>query len=254
MTVLQWGPQWRSQSILWQQHSSRLFLQTGRNSFHLTVQQSAGIILSSRPVCDSPYSNPSSWSKECDNGCTVSNQQSQSYRMEDSPRNFTQSVFCLRDPPPPTPTPTPPPPPPPPPTHTLVDMLATAENKVTPVYVSPYPDNRAWVVDALFTSWDGLGQVYAFPPAPIVHKTLQKIKLSHGTTVILIASQHSSQLWHPLLPHLSLHPHLPLTDITLFQYTLNIRRPQFHRDPRLLDLAAWLLSRISPNVTTSQTP
>ena len=34
----------------------------------------------------------------------------------------------------------------------LIDMYATAENKVTPVFVSPYPDDRAWAVDALSLS------------------------------------------------------------------------------------------------------
>ena len=75
----------------------------------------------------------------------------------------------------------------------LMDMFATAENRVTPIYISPYPDDRAWGVDALSISWDGLGLVYVFPPAPIVPKTLQKIKDSQGTTVMLIASQHSSR-------------------------------------------------------------
>ena len=135
----------------------------------------------------------------------------------------------------------------------LVGMFATTEKKVTPVYVSPYPDDRTWAVDALSISWDCLGLVYAFPPAPIVPKTLQKIKFSHGTTVFLIASQHPSLPWHSLLLQLSLRIDVPLTDVALFQYIPNIRRPQFHRDPRLLDLAAWLLSGISPNSTTSLT-
>ena len=50
----------------------------------------------------------------------------------------------------------------------LMDMFATAENKVTPIYVSPYTDDRAWAVDALSISWNDLGLIYAFPPAPIV--------------------------------------------------------------------------------------
>ena len=93
----------------------------------------------------------------------------------------------------------------------LVDMFATAENRVTPIFVSPYPDDRAWAVDALSISWDGLGLVYAFPPAPTVPQTLQKIKESHDTMVILIASQHPSRPWHPLLLQLSRRPHIPLT-------------------------------------------
>ena len=124
----------------------------------------------------------------------------------------------------------------------LIDKFATAENKVTPIFVSPYPDDRAWAVDALSLSWDDLGLVYAFPPAPIVPKTLQK---SRGTTVILMASQHPSRPWHPLLLLLSTCPRIPLIDFQLFQFVPNLRRPQYHRDPRLLDLAAWHLSGMS---------
>ena len=127
----------------------------------------------------------------------------------------------------------------------LIDMYATAENKVTPVFVSPYPDDRAWAVDALSLSWDDLGLIYAFPPAPIVPKTIQKIQKSRGTTVILIASQHPSRPWHPLLLQLSTRPRIPLLDVPLFQFVPNLRRPQYHRDPKLLDLAAWHLSGTS---------
>ena len=73
-------------SIQRQQHSSSLHSQTGRDSFHLSVQQNAEIISTSGPVCDSSHANTSFRSTECDSGCTVSNQQSQSYRMEDSPK------------------------------------------------------------------------------------------------------------------------------------------------------------------------
>ena len=127
----------------------------------------------------------------------------------------------------------------------LIHMFATAENKVTPVFASPYPDDRVWAVDTLSLSWDDLGLVYAFPPAPIVPKTLQKIQKSRGTTVIMIASQHASRSWHPLLLQLSTRPQIPLIDVQLFQYVPNLRRPQYHRDPRLLDLATWNLSGTS---------
>ena len=127
----------------------------------------------------------------------------------------------------------------------LIDMFATAENKVTPVFVSPYPDDRAWAVDALSLSWDDLGLVYAFPPAPIVPKTLQKIEKSRGTTVIIIASQHPFRPWHPLRLQLSTRPRISLQDVQLFQYVPNLRRPQYHHDPRLLDQAVWNLSDMS---------
>ena len=92
---------------------------------------------------------------------------------------------------------------------------------------------------------DDLGLIYAFPPAPIVPKTIQKIQKSRGTTVILIASQHPSRPWHPLLLQLSTCPRIPLLDVPLFQFVPNLRRLQYHRDPKLLDLAAWHLSGTS---------
>ena len=85
--------------ILQKQYSSSPHSQTGRDPFHISVQQNSGTISSSGPVCDSFYSNPSSRSQECDSRCTVSNQQPRSYRMEDSSGNLTQFVICLRDPP-----------------------------------------------------------------------------------------------------------------------------------------------------------
>ena len=119
----------------------------------------------------------------------------------------------------------------------LMNMFATAESKVTPIYVSPYPDNRAWAVDALSISWDDLGLIYAFPPAPIVPQTLKRIRMSRGTTVILIESQDLSRPWHPLLLQFSVQTRIPLLDVELFQFIPNHRRPQYHREPSLLDLA-----------------
>ena len=83
--------------VLWQQYSSSLHSQTGRDPFHISVQQNSETISSSGLVFS--HSNPSSWSQECDSRCNVSNQQPQSHRMEDSSGNLTQSVLCLRDPP-----------------------------------------------------------------------------------------------------------------------------------------------------------
>ena len=76
--------------------------------------------------------------------------QSHSDRMENATGYLKQSILCLRDP--------------------LVDMFATAYNKVASIFVSPSPDETAWVVEAFSISWDNLG----FPPAPIVAKTRSK--------------------------------------------------------------------------------
>ena len=142
--------------VLRQQYSCGLHSQTGRDPFHIFVQQNSGTASSFGPVWDFSHSDPPSRSQECNCCCPVSTQQPQSDKMEAFWGNLTQSVLCLRDPP--------------------GNMFATAKNRVTPVYVSPYPEDRAWAVDALSISWKGLGLVYTFPPAPIVPKTLQKIK------------------------------------------------------------------------------
>ena len=214
--------------VLRQQYSSGLHPQTRGDSFHIPVQQNAETLSSPGPIWDPSHSDPPSQSQECNRRCPVSTQQSKHDRMEASLRN----LFSVSP---------------------LVDMFATAEIRVTPIYISTYPDDRVWAVDALSITCDGLGLECAFPPAPIVPKTLLKIKDSHDTTVILIATQDPSRLWHPLLLQLSQRPPIPLLNVALYQYIPNIRRPQFHREPCLLDLAGWLLSGISSNSMTSLT-
>ena len=85
--------------VLRQQYSSSLHLQAGRDSFHFSVQQDSGTFSSSGSICDSSHSNPSSRSQECNSRCTLSDKQSQPYRMADSSGNLKQSVLCLKDPP-----------------------------------------------------------------------------------------------------------------------------------------------------------
>ena len=85
----------------------------------------------------------------------------------------------------------------------LVDMFATASNKQTPIFVSPYPDQSAWKVDALSFPWNDLGLVYAFPPSPILPLLLHHIRRSRHTTVILIAPNIPLRPWYPDLLALS---------------------------------------------------
>ena len=85
--------------VLRQQYSSGLHPQTGRDPFHIPVQQNSGTLSSSGPVRNSSHSNSPTRSQECNRRCTVSTQQSKPDRMEASSRNLTQSVLCLRDPP-----------------------------------------------------------------------------------------------------------------------------------------------------------
>ena len=123
-----------------------------------------------------------------------------------------------------------------------VDLFATHLNTKLPVYVSPLPDEVAWKVDALSISWEGL-DAYAYPPAPLIGKVLEKIQ-AHHCRVILIASAWPAQPWFPqLLDLLTDHPfRLPPTDSLLKQ----TGKPIFHTNPEHLNLHAWrLLGRCS---------
>ena len=98
-----------------------------------------------------------------------------------------------------------------------LDLFATAENAKLPVFCSRAFHPRAWAVDALSLSWDGL-EAYAFPPFALIHRVLLKIRESR-TRVLLVAPQWPRQPWFPLLLHLLVdlpvqlppHPRLGLT-------------------------------------------
>ena len=67
-----------------------------------------------------------------------------------------------------------------------VDLFATRFNNKLPQFVSPVPDTQAWAVDALSLSWDGLDP-YAFPPAAILGKVVEKLLDYPCSRIILIA-------------------------------------------------------------------
>ena len=61
-----------------------------------------------------------------------------------------------------------------------VDLFATYLNHKLPLYVSPIPDLKAWHIDALNINWTGL-TAYAHPPPALLHRVIQKIRLSDHT-------------------------------------------------------------------------
>ena len=205
-----------SQSVLRQQHSSGTHLRTRRNSFYIPIPQDSGIVSSAGSVCDNSNPNTSSRSPKRDNRRIIMSQQSQSHWMASSSRDLTQSVLCLRD---------------------------SSHGHVRHSRRQGLGGRRPLHI---------LGRIRADLCLCIVPKTLEGIRYSHITTVILIASQHPSWPWHPLLLQLSLRPRIPLSEVELFQYIPNTRRPQFHRDLRLLDLAVRLSSRNSSDNIDSQ--
>ena len=67
-----------------------------------------------------------------------------------------------------------------------VDLFATRFNNKLPQFVSPVPDPQAWAVDALRLSWENLDP-YAFPPAAILGKVVEKLQNYPCNRIILIA-------------------------------------------------------------------
>ena len=75
-----------------------------------------------------------------------------------------------------------------------VDLFATRFNNKLPQFVSPVPDPQAWAVDALSLSWDGLDP-YAFPPAAILGKVVEKLLDYPCSRIILIAPGWPNMPW-----------------------------------------------------------
>ena len=122
----------------------------------------------------------------------------------------------------------------------LVDLFATAENAKLPTFCSRGFDPRAWAIDALSFSWDGLDS-YAFPPFSIIHRVLLKIRASK-VRVLLIAPLWPRRPWFPLLLHLlvELPVVLPVRTDLISQDKGRVLHPRAQD----LHLTAWKLSGI----------
>ena len=74
-----------------------------------------------------------------------------------------------------------------------IDLFATRFNKLL-LFVSPVPDPMATAVDALSLPWEGL-DAYAFPPAAILGKVVEKLQDSTCQRIILIALGWPNMPW-----------------------------------------------------------
>ena len=74
-----------------------------------------------------------------------------------------------------------------------VDLFATRFNNKLPQFVSPLLDPQAWAVDALIT-WENLDP-YAFPPAAILGKVVEKLQDYPCSRIILIAPGWPNMPW-----------------------------------------------------------
>jgi hypothetical protein len=123
-----------------------------------------------------------------------------------------------------------------------VDLFATQSNRKLPLYVSPFPDAKAWGMDAMSLNWDDLS-AYAFPPFALVPSVVKKLEQSHSCRMVLITPHWPSRSWFATLQNLSEEAPwpLPMWPNLLKQPTQNL----FHENLPLLNLHAWFLSSSS---------
>ena len=119
-----------------------------------------------------------------------------------------------------------------------VDLFATRFNNKLPQFVSPVPDPQAWAVDALSLSWEDLDP-YAFPPAAILGKVVEKLQDYPCNRIILIAPGWPNMPWFWDLVAMSSQIPLCLPSIpNLVSQPFN---QVLHRNLSNLNLHAWLL-------------
>ena len=118
------------------------------------------------------------------------------------------------------------------------DLFATRFNNKLPQFVSPVPDPQTWAVDALSLSWEGLDP-YAFPPAAILGKVVEKLQDYPCNRIILIAPEWPNMPWFWDLVEMSSQIPLCLANIpNLVSQPFN---QTLHRNLLNLNLHVWLL-------------
>ena len=115
-----------------------------------------------------------------------------------------------------------------------IDLFATRFNKL-PQFVSPVPDSLAVAVDVLGLQWEDL-DAYAFPPAAILGKVVEKLQDSPYKRIILIAPGWPNMPWFWAL--MTMSSQIPLSLPNLLTQPFN-QIP--HRNLTNLNLHAWLL-------------
>ena len=115
------------------------------------------------------------------------------------------------------------------------DLFATRFNNKLPQFVSPVPDSLAVAVDALSLPWENL-DAYAFPPAAILGKVVERLQDSPCKRIILIAPGWPNMPWFWDLVTMS--SQIPLSLPNLLTQPFN-QIP--HRNLTNLNLHAWLL-------------
>ena len=119
-----------------------------------------------------------------------------------------------------------------------VDLFATRFNNKLPQFVSPVPDPQAWAVDAISLSWEGLDP-YAFPPAAILGKVVEKLQDYPCNRIILIAPGWPNVPW--FWDRVAMSSQIPLCLPNIPNLVSQPFNQVLHKNLSNLNLHAWLL-------------
>ena len=112
-----------------------------------------------------------------------------------------------------------------------IDLFASNENRKLPLYVSLFEDSHSLCNDAFSFSWPS--HIYAFPPIPLIAKTVSEIEQDEVDSCLLITPAWSSLAFIPLLKQMLIFNPIFIHSMYLLGY-LPTRHP-FH-------LMAWPIS------------
>ena len=120
-----------------------------------------------------------------------------------------------------------------------IDFFATRFNARTPMFVSPFPDQKAVAVDAMSISWSALS-LFAFPPTAMILLILAKV-MTDRATLTLVAPLYRKATWfHTRLSlAIDIPRRLPDREDLLAQPW---HGPWLVDPRRVLDLHVWRLS------------
>ena len=122
--------------------------------------------------------------------------------------------------------------------HPSIDLMATSFSAQHSLFYSPVPDSQALAVDSMVQDWDMFETNYIFPPVPLLHPVLDKIKVcSPDTRFLLVSPYWKTRSWFPRLLLMADGPplRLPVRDTVL---NLGHSVPR-HQDLRLV---VWTIS------------
>ena len=119
-----------------------------------------------------------------------------------------------------------------------IDLFATRFKNKLPLFVSPVPDPLATAVDALNLPWEDL-EAYAFPPAAILGKVVEKLQDSPCKRIILIALGWPNMPW--VWDLVTMSSQIPLSLPNLPNLLTQPFNQIPHRNLANLNLHAWLL-------------